>query len=180
MELPKKLVLPKLPFNYSDLEPCVSAKTIKTHYEGHHRNYVINYNKAIKTFDLTNLLFNYNGYLLHNFYWNSLHPNISFPQNRTQLKLVESGFTSKVEFDETLVEVCTNFKGSGWILVILDNNKIKIQTIQNNDLDAVTQPILLTIDAFEHAYYLDYTFNKKHHFSCIVKLLNWPYVESLL
>lgn len=181
MQLPNKLKLPELPFSVSDLEPCLSAETIETHYFGHHNGYVENFNKLIdsNSFDIDSLLHNFYGVELHNLYWDSLSPVTLHPGPLTRKILTNSGFKSQNSINTALKHTLQQHRGSGWTLVLLVDNLINIRNIPNQELDRAGVGIpLLAIDAFEHAYYLDYKNKKLNYYECILHHLNWRNVEE--
>lgn len=183
MELPTRLVLPRLPFGYSALEPCLSATTVETHYLGHHQNYVTKYNQAAESgsSDLDALTHNFYGYLLHNLYWESLSPVKQHPGIKTQELLSKSGFFTQEEVTAMFELALSMHRGSGWTLLLLENKSVKIENIPNHELERISTAIpLLAVDAFEHSYYLDYQFRKHEYFSCVTDLLNWKNVEQKL
>ena len=186
MEFPKELLLPPLPFSFTDLEPILSKETLEAHYLGHHKGYVDKYNQLIKNLkaDEEDLKFNYNGHLLHTLYWNNIRPDCTKPMGKLKTKL-RSQLGSNFEniLVEKIRQLALRIKGSGWIVIAYDvvEDKIRIRTIPNHKLDVIGKLIpLLVIDYWEHAYYLNYKFNKKDFLTHFYSLLNWEAAEVRL
>ncbi len=191
--------LPKLPFNDTDLEPYISAKTIMYHHTKHHQTYVTNLNNLIentsfsgKTLEEIIMLskndsahmgiFNNAAQVWnHTFYWNCLQNKGQTPSQKTQDMLVRD-FGSIEVFKEQFKQAALTQFGSGWAWLILDDGHFKIMKTSNADLPmAHGKTAVLTCDVWEHAYYLDYQ-NKRGEYIDIFMdhLINWEFVESFL
>lgn len=178
-----KISLKPLPFSYSALEPYISRETIKTHYMGHHAGYVKKFNEMIATngYNTAELNFNYNGHLLHEMYWESL--GLDTKIGPKLMRLITNQFGSIPIFIEKLTKACASHMGSGWTLLIQHPTKgLVFQNIPNHELDRVESccNILLVIDAWEHAYYLDYKNDKKKFFDMMLWTINWNAAEDRL
>ena len=167
--------LPELPYDVTALEPYISAKTIEFHYGKHHQGYVDNLNKLIKdtvyeNMDLEEIIrqtagknelgaiFNNAAQAWnHNFFWHSMRSNGGTVTNKELESKIVKDFGSvenfKAEFKNTAL---TQF-GSGWAWLVEDNGVLKVMKTANADTPIAhgVKPIL-TIDVWEHAYYLDY------------------------
>lgn len=173
----------QLPYSYKALEPYISRDTIKTHYTGHHAGYVKKFNQLVSegSDNTTALAFNYNGHLLHEMYWRSLGQNR--PIGERLRGAIQRDFGTVLQFISALSKACMSHMGSGWTLLLQHPTKgLVIQNIPNHELDKVESccNILLVIDAWEHAYYLDYKNNKKKFFEMCLRILDWEAAETRL
>lgn len=179
-----ELRLITLPYSYESLEPYISRETVKTHYEGHHAGYVKKFNELVsaRSQDIKSLNFNYNGSLLHDLYWQSLKPSVSQSSPGPKLLgLIKSQYGSISNFITKLTKHCTSHQGSGWTLLLQNSsNRLLIKNIPNHDFQKVGDQynILLVLDAWEHAYYLDYKNNKKLFFDKLINIIDWQAAES--
>lgn len=189
-----------LPYDFNALEPYISQKTVQFHYGKHQAGYVKTTDDLInKTpmadLDLENLiltascdevltkLFNNSAQVWnHQFYWNSLTPQI---ENRTispKLKAaIERDFGSTDKCSNQIIETGINQFGSGWVWLVSEKDILKIIATGNAQTPLTqygTKP-LLCVDVWEHAYYLDYQNNRKEYLSQIVyNLLNWDFASQ--
>ncbi len=191
--------LASLPYPENALEPVISARTIEFHYGKHHQGYVNNLNKLITDTPMADLplekiiantvnnsetagIFNNAAQIWnHNFYWKSLKPGGSAIPAELKSAL-EKDFGSienvKKEFSQAAV---TQF-GSGWAWLVKDGGTLKIVKTSNAQCPLTSgQTPLLTIDVWEHAYYLDYQNRRPDYVAAVIdKLLNWEFaVENL-
>lgn len=191
--------LPNLPYSMDALEPAISARTLEFHYGKHHQAYVNNTNNLIKGTSLENAelenivreaakhpdmlgLFNnaaqvYN----HTFYWNCLNPKKTEPSNDLR-KLIDDSFGSMDEFMNQFKQAAATLFGSGWAWLVLDQDKAIIRKFGNADTPMIhgLKP-LLTIDVWEHAYYLDYQNRRPDYIHAVVdQLINWDFVSRQL
>lgn len=190
--------LPSLPYDYNALDPYISAKTLEFHHDKHHAAYVTNYNNLIKDTDLADKsieevikatyndsskagIFN-NGAQAwnHTFFWNSLKPGGGGTPTGAVAEKIDADFGSYDNFKEEFKKAATTQFGSGWAWLVLDNGTLKVMNSPNavNPI-ALGHTPLLTLDVWEHAYYLDYQ-NKRPDFieAFISNLLNWDLVNQ--
>ncbi|MBR1778020.1 MAG: superoxide dismutase [Alphaproteobacteria bacterium] len=188
--------LPKLPFGLDELEPYISKKTLEFHYGKHHQTYVTNLNNLIKETDLANAdletiiketagkadksaIFNNAAQVWnHTFFWNSLTPagGGALPDG-TFKEAVLHTFISEEKFKEDLKTAAVSQFGSGWAWVVADQGEVKIIKTSNADAPIAhgLKP-LLTIDVWEHAYYLDFQNRRPDYAQTIIdKLMNWHF-----
>lgn len=195
--------LQPLNLDYSDLEPCISKKTLLFHHDKHLLSYTNNLNEALKInpklqdLPLKSILSNLNnlnaknkvdiinnggGVFNHNFYFEALtKPNTKKISKELQIKL-EENFGSVNNFIENFKNLALTFFGSGWIWLVLDkDNSLKIVPTSNQDtpLKNDLKP-LLNIDVWEHAYYLDYQNLRKEYIDNFFKIINWDIVKERL
>ena len=191
--------LSSLPFSPQALEPHISAKTLEFHYGKHHQAYVDNLNKLISGTDLESksleeiiissfnqaenvAIFNnaaqvYN----HDFYWQSLSPQIVTP-GLEMMALINDSFGDLEKFKEQFLALALSQFGSGWAWLIIEEGKLKLIKTTNADTPiAHGQKPLLVIDVWEHAYYLDYQNRRADYVKNILdNLLNWNFADKEL
>jgi Fe-Mn family superoxide dismutase len=192
--------LPPLPYAESALEPVISARTISFHYDKHHKGYVDNLNKLVAGTEFAGLplekiitatagkadkaaIFNNASQAWnHTFYWNSLVPNGGGEPPAALKKMIEDSFGTIDACKKELATAATTQFGSGWAWLVLDGGKLKVVKTGNADspLTKGMKP-LLTIDVWEHAYYLDYQNRRADHINAVLdKLINWSFAADNL
>ncbi len=193
--------LPSLPWGESALAPHISQETIGLHYGRHHRAYVDNTNKMIEGTDLAKAsleevvkaaagkpdkkgLFNNAAQVWnHSFYWRSLSPKGGGQPSGRLLDRIKSDFGDFAAFKDALSKAAATQFGSGWAWLVLEGGKLKVEQTPNAEtpLTSPGKKPLLTIDVWEHAYYVDYR-NKRPDYVNVVldKLLNWEFAAQNL
>lgn len=185
--------LPALPYAQDALEPVISAETLDYHYGKHHNAYVTNLNNLIagtefESVSLEEIVKKASGGLFnnaaqvwnHTFYWNCLSPNSTGAPAGELAAAINDSFGSfdyfKSEFTKAAI---TNF-GSGWTwLVKNDDGSLEILSTSNADTPMTSgQTALLTVDVWEHAYYVDYRNARPKYLDEIWKLFNWDFVAQ--
>jgi len=187
--------LPPLPYDKEALAPHISAETLEYHYGKHHQTYVTNLNKLIEGTDHENSsleeiilasdggLFNNSAQVWnHTFYWNSMAPGGGGAPTGELADRVNSAFGSYEEFRTKWAEAATTQFGSGWAWLIDDGGKLDIVKTANADLPLKhSQKALLTIDVWEHAYYIDFRNARPNYITTYLdSLLNWEFVAANL
>jgi superoxide dismutase, Fe-Mn family len=194
------IVLPALPYEQSALQPVISANTLGFHYGKHHKTYVDTLNKLIAgtefsdmplekivratagQADQTAIFHNAAQAWNHTFYWRSLKPSGGGEPPAVLKKLMESSFGSVDACKKELSQAAVEEFGSGWAWLVLDGGKLKISKTGNADtpLTQSSKP-LLTIDVWEHAYYLDYQNRRVDYVKALIdKLANWQFAAENL
>lgn len=189
------LALPPLPYAENALEPVITAKTLSFHYGKHHKGYVDNLNKLISGTDFSelsldeiikstvgqperNAIFNNAAQTWnHTFYWNSLRPNGGGEPPAVLLQKIVASFGSLDACKKEFSSAAVSQFGSGWAWLVLDGDKLKVIKTANadNPLTMGMKP-LLTIDVWEHAYYLDYQNLRVDYANAVLdKLINWEF-----
>ncbi len=193
--------LPSLPWGESALAPHISQETISFHYGKHHKAYVDNTNKMIEGTDLASAtleqivracagkpdkkgLFNNSAQVWnHTFYWSSLSPRGGGQPGGKLLDRIKSDFGDFAAFKEALSKAAVTQFGSGWAWLVLEAGKLKVEQTPNAEtpLTSPGKTPLLTIDVWEHAYYVDYR-NKRPDYVTVVidKLLDWEFAAKNL
>lgn len=190
--------LPTLPFDYTALEPCISKSTLEFHHDIHHAAYVNNFNNAVAGTDLDSKsleevititatnpsqagIFNNAAQAWnHSFYWQCIKPEGGgIPSGALADKIV-ADFGSFDKFVEAFKTAGATQFGSGWAWLVLDNGTLKVTKTGNADNPlTVGQIPLLTMDVWEHAYYLDYQNKRPDYISDFLgKLVNWDFVAE--
>ncbi len=185
--------LPELPYAKDALAPTISAETLEYHYGKHHQTYVTNLNKLIEGTEFANAtlediikkssggLFNNAAQVWnHTFYWNCLSPNGGGEPSGALADAIKSSFGSFAEFKEKFsTSAATNF-GSGWTWLVKNSDgSIAIVNTSNAGCPLTDgQTPLLTIDVWEHAYYIDYRNARPKYLESIWGLVNWDFVAQ--
>jgi Fe-Mn family superoxide dismutase len=190
---------PPLPFAEDALAPIISAETIQFHYGKHHKKYYDTLNQLLQKEPVANArtledvvrnssgkVFNNAGQAWnHDFYWQSLSPKDSQP-SPTLRRMLEKDFGSYDAFCDKLATAANGQFGSGWTWLIQKDGKLDVVSTGNADTPAA-QPAsrgtkcLLTIDVWEHAYYIDYRNQRDKYVQALIeKRLNWQFAEQNL
>lgn len=186
----------KLKFGQTELQPVISSQTVELHYNKHHANYTNNANaimqkieKARTTDDFMwtkslykDLSFNLNGHLLHGLYWSCLRAprEDNVPQKEMKDKIVKN-FGSFELFKKEFTATAMSVEGSGWaVLYKLDDALIISQVQSHNLLGLAGVKIVLCVDVWEHAYYLDYKNDRGAYLENWWKLVDWEFVNAAI
>ncbi|MEQ8841593.1 MAG: superoxide dismutase [Acidimicrobiales bacterium] len=186
--------LPPLPYAENALDPHISERTISFHYGKHHAGYVDKLNDAIEGTDKADTplediirtaepggLFNNAAQVWnHTFYWNCMSPDGGGDPSGELAAAIESSFGSVDDFKEQFKTDATGNFGSGWTWLVREGDGLAI--VKTDDADtplAHGQTALLTIDVWEHAYYLDYQNARPAYVDAFIEhLLNWDFVAT--
>jgi Fe-Mn family superoxide dismutase len=188
-------VLPPLPYAENALEPVITANTIRFHYGKHHKGYADNLNKLVAGTEYADLplekivtatagrsdrtaIFNNAAQLWnHTFYWKSMKARGGGEPPAALKQKLEASFGGVDAFKKELAAAATSQFGSGWAWLVVAGDKLKVVKTANADLPmtAGMKP-LLTIDVWEHAYYLDYQNRRADYVNAVLdKLINWEF-----
>ena len=159
--------LMELPYALSDLEPYMSRKTLEFHYQKHHAGYVTNLNKLIGDVDddlesvistSSGVVFNNSAQIWnHNFFWQSMSPEGGGTPPEPVEQVLSGAFGSLSEFKKLFSEAALSHFGSGWVWLVDDGDHLNIMKTSDADLPLMhSARSILTIDMWEHAYYLDH------------------------
>ena len=193
-------VLPELPYAKDALEPHIGAKTLEIHHGKHHQAYITNLNNLLKgsPLELKSLeeiildaakdpakagIFNNAAQVWnHTFYWHSMKPQGGGKPAGELAKKIDTDFGSYEKFVEEFKAAGATQFGSGWAWLVLDKGKLKVTKTGNADLPlAHGQTALLTMDVWEHAYYLDFQNRRPDYISTFLdKLVNWEFAAQNL
>jgi len=185
--------LPALPYAQDALEPVISAETLDYHYGKHHNAYVTNLNNLVpgtefENMSLEEIIMNSSGGVFnnaaqvwnHTFYWNCLSPNGGSAPAGDLAAAIDGAFGSFDEFKAQFSQAATVNFGSGWTWLVKNaDGSLAIVSTSNAGTpltDGVTP--LLTVDVWEHAYYVDYRNARPKYLEEIWKIFNWDFVAQ--
>lgn len=189
--------LERLPYDIEALEPHISAATIDVHYHKHHAGYLekltdeirgkphaadLSLDKLIRVTPHDSSVFRNAAQVWnHTFYWNSLAPDGGGRPDGAIHDLLARDFGSVDRFKGAFAEVAASEFGSGWAWLVVDQSgrlKVLSTTDADNPMRDGYQP-LLTLDVWEHAYYLDYRNERARYIeACLDHLLNWQFAQA--
>jgi Fe-Mn family superoxide dismutase len=185
-----KYTLPNLPYDYGALEPHISGDIMRLHHDRHHRAYVTGANDALDGLaearaknDFSriaalerSLAFNVSGHVLHSLFWQNLAPAAGGQPTGALAEQMTRDFGEFSRFRGELTAAAMTIMGSGWAALMWDPMSQRLLTAQIHDhQNEITQggvPILV-LDAWEHAYYLQYGPEKKRYFEAVWNVWNW-------
>jgi superoxide dismutase, Fe-Mn family len=192
--------LPPLPYAENALEPVISANTLSFHYGKHHKAYVDNLNKLAAGTEYESMpleqvirdtagkpdkmgVFNNAAQVWnHTFYWSSLrHGGGGKPSGRIA-QMIDSDLGGYDNFRKEFATACTTQFGSGWGWLVAEGGKLRVMKTPNAEVPFTKGATpLLTIDVWEHAYYLDYQNRRPDYANAVIdKLLNWEFATQNL
>jgi Fe-Mn family superoxide dismutase len=192
--------LPPLPYADTALEPIYSARTISFHHGKHHKAYVDNLNKlvantridglplesvidiAAKNAEMTAVFNNAAQIWNHTFFWNSMKPGGGGKPSGALARMIDEAFGSYEKFAEQFKAAAVGRFGSGWAWLVVEGGALKIVSTPNAETPITKgQTPLITVDVWEHAYYLDYQ-NRRPDFvqAFLDHLVNWDFAAANL
>jgi len=193
--------LPPLPYAYNALEPYIDEQTMKLHHDKHHQTYVDKFNAALasvpdfraKVKSAEDLLKDLNavpesirgamrnhggGSVNHSFFWESMAPEKQSPGEKLADALSKK-FGSVDKFKEAFSAASAGVFGSGWCWLVLNKGELEIMTTPNQDSPlSVGKVPLLTLDVWEHSYYLLYKNKRPDYIAAWWNVVNWAEVEK--
>jgi Fe-Mn family superoxide dismutase len=188
--------LPPLPYAIDALAPKgISQETLEYHYGKHHQAYVTNLNKMIEGTDdadksLEDIILSADGPKFnnaaqvwnHTFYWNCMSPDGGGAPSGDLAARIDADLGSFDDFKSKFADAATTQFGSGWAWLVEDGGKLDVIKTANADLPLKHgQKALLTIDVWEHAYYIDFRNARPNYISNYIdNLINWDFVASNL
>jgi len=195
--------LQPLPFDENALAPVISARTVQFHYGKHHRGYVDKLNvlvqeRKIQEVSLADLIRRTHGnpgqadvfnnaaqVWNHNFYWHSLAPagrEASQDPSEALAGMIEKSFGGLPALKTEMVEHAMAQFGSGWVWLLWDGRGLRVAKTSNAQVPFIDgNTPLLTVDVWEHAYYLDYQNQREAHVRAVLdRLLNWTFAAENL
>ncbi|HYD50660.1 MAG TPA: superoxide dismutase [Terriglobales bacterium] len=183
------LTLPPLPYDKSALEPYIGARTVDVHYERHHRGYLDKLLKILgedaQSRSLEQIVRNSKGDVFnnagqvwnHNFYWRSLTPDGGSQPSGALAEAISRSFGNLDTLKRRLADAAVKQFGSGWAWLYLENGRLKVTSTEDahTPIEDNLAP-LLTIDVWEHAYYLDYQQERAKYVEAVLDhLINWEF-----
>ncbi|HEY6481966.1 MAG TPA: superoxide dismutase [Steroidobacteraceae bacterium] len=192
-----KYVLPDLAYDYGALEPHISGKIMQLHHDKHHKTYVDGANTALDTLEEARekgdfsriaavehaLAFNLSGHVLHSLFWCNLSPDGGGKPTGELASAIERDFGSFDHFKQQLTKATATCMGSGWGALMWDTLSGRLVTVQIHDHESQTVQgalPLMVLDAWEHAYYLQYQNEKVKYFEAIWNVWNWRDIGARL
>jgi Fe-Mn family superoxide dismutase len=187
--------LPALPYAIDALAPHISQETLEYHHGKHHATYVTKLNAAIPGTEFENMslediikkssgpVFNNAAQVWnHTFYWNCLSPNGGGEPTGAVADAINQAFGSFAEFQKQFDDKAVNNFGSSWTWLVKNaNGSLEIVNTSNAGTPMTSgQTALLTVDLWEHAYYIDYRNARPNYLSAFWKLVNWKFVAENL
>ena len=196
--------VPKLRYEYNSLEPFIDARTMEIHHSKHHAAYVTNLNNAIakhstyENLPLEELISdleslpediraavrnNGGGHFNHTLFWEMLAPNATAHPKSALMSMLEAQFESFENFKTIFANAALTRFGSGWAWLVLKDGKLQITSTPNQDnpiMDDLSVKILLGLDVWEHAYYLNYQNRRADYIEAFWNIVNWDFVEKRL
>lgn len=194
------ITLPALPYEANALEPYITANTLSFHHGKHHQTYVTNLNNLIQGSELADAsletiivavankpekvgVFNNAAQVWnHTFYWNSMKKGGGGAPSGAIATKINEDFGSYEAFVDAFKNAGLTQFGSGWAWLVLEGGKLKITKTANADTPlAHDQKAILTVDVWEHAYYLDYQNRRADYLDLFLKhLVNWDFANANL
>ncbi|MFA7613963.1 MAG: Fe-Mn family superoxide dismutase [Candidatus Caldatribacteriota bacterium] len=187
--------LPELPYAKDALQPHMSAETLEYHYGKHHNAYVTNLNNLIKgtkfeDMSLEDIIKNSDGGIFnnsaqvwnHTFFWNCLAPNAGGNPTGKIADMINAKWGSFDKFKEEFTKSAVGNFGSGWTWLVKNKaGELEIVNTSNAGTPMTDgHTALLTVDVWEHAYYIDYRNARPNFLNAFWNLVNWNFVNSNL
>jgi Fe-Mn family superoxide dismutase len=190
-----KYTLPELPYPTNALEPHISKEIMELHHGKHHAAYVKNANDVLDQFeqarasgDMTKmaaleraLAFNLSGHILHSIFWQNMTPKGGGEPSGELRTTIDRDFGSFDAFKKQLTQVAASTMGSGWAALIWEPLGARLLTTQIYDHQSNQSQAgvpLMVIDAWEHAYYLQYKNQKTAFFDAVWNVWNWKDISA--
>jgi Fe-Mn family superoxide dismutase len=187
--------LPELPYDYSALEPHLSAEIVELHHDKHHKAYVDGVNTTLEKLsgaresgDLSSIVgmektlaFNLSGHVLHSLFWKNLSPEGGDKPDGNLATALDEHFGSFDKFKKQLTQSVATVQGSGWGALTWEplGDRLFIEQIYDHQGNTGQGGVpLLVIDAWEHAYYLQYENRRPEYAEAIWNVINWADVAA--
>lgn len=184
--------LPDLPYPNNSLEPHISQETLEYHHGKHHRAYINKLNELVKgtkyeKMDLVEIILSSEGPVFnnaaqawnHTFFWNCMTPHGGKEPTGKVAELIRKRWGSFDKFREEFSEKAVENFGSGWTWLVQNKNGVEIMNTSDADTPkAHNMKALLTLDVWEHAYYIDYRNERPKFVEAFWNLVNWEFVNS--
>lgn len=188
-------ILPELQFEYDALEPHISARIMELHHSKHHAAYVKKANQSLEQLDEArdkrtydqipylerSLAFNLSGHILHSVFWQCLTPKGGGRPAGSLAHQIDVDFGSFDHFKRQMAEVAGSIMGSGWSALVWEpvGERLLVTQIYDHQSNLAQAGIpLMVIDAWEHAYYLQYENRKSEFFDALWNVWHWPDIAA--
>src|SRR5436190_2044565 len=190
-----RYTLPDLPYDFSALEPHISGKIMQLHHGKHHATYVKTANTVLEQLEETrqkddferltalerSLAFNLSGHILHSIFWKNLMPQGGGTPDGDFGAAIQQHFGAFDRFQKQLTQVASTIMGSGWAALVWEpiGSKLLITQIYDHQSNLAQAGVpLMVLDAWEHAYYLQYENRKTEFFEVVWRLWNWQDIAA--
>jgi len=199
METSNLYILPKLPYEYKDLQPYMSEEQLSIHYSKHHQAYVNGANAILQKLDkarkegadievkaiLKELSFNIGGHILHSLFWGNLAPASRGGGKPGGVlgDVLDKEFGSFERFKKEFSQAATSVEGSGWAALSFCRQTSRPMIMQIEKHNTNIYPmfrILMVLDVFEHAYYIDYKNERAKFVDAFWNIVNWDEINKRL
>lgn len=189
--------LPELDYGYGDLEPNISEEQLRTHHDKHHQAYVKTANSILEKIEkarendedidmrstLKSLSFQVGGHVLHSLFWKNLSPKGGGQPEGKLKEAIEAEFGSFKRFKEEFSQAALSVEGSGWAALCFDQVSKRVLLMQIEKHNVNLYPgfaLLLVLDMWEHAYYIDRKNAKAGFVDAFWNIIDWNAVEEKL
>jgi len=200
MEKPRFYTLPKLPYGYKDLEPHISELQLTIHHQKHHQGYVNGANNILERLDkarkenvdldmkanLKELSWNIGGHVLHSLFWENIAPSNKGGGGKPSGAIageIDKEFGSFERFKKEFTVAANSVEGSGWgaLAFCHKTKRPLIMQIEKHNMNVyTTYSVMMVLDVFEHAYYIDYKNDRAKFVEAFWNLVNWNEVNVRL
>ncbi|AFV23753.1 superoxide dismutase [Methanolobus psychrophilus R15] len=189
--------LPALKYGYADLEPYISEEQLRIHHDKHHQSYVNNANSLLQMMDKAReegtdfdykatakaFAFNLGGHVLHDYFWWEMTPAEKASKEPTgELSdAVKENFGGFERFKKEFSQVASGVEGSGWAALTFctDTNRLGIMQIEKHNVNLIPDyPIIMALDVWEHAYYLDYKNERGKFIDAFWNIVDWEELDK--
>ena len=182
--------LPELPYAYNALVPYISEEQLRIHHDKHHAAYVKGANDILEKLEkarkegteidmksaLKSLSFNIGGYLLHSLFWANMAPKSGGEPKGKILEEIKNNFGSFDQFKKEFTAAAMNIEGSGWAALVKDkkSGRLIIMQVEKHNQNMYPEAgIILVLDMWEHAFYIDYKNEKGKFVEAFWNIVNW-------
>jgi Superoxide dismutase len=200
MEINKLYVLPELTYPYNGLAPNISEELLRLHHDKHHAAYVAGANTILQKMDKSRidntdfdtkatfkeLSFHIGGHILHSLFWKNLAPigeNVGLKSTMTIKKTIDEEYGSLDRFKKLFSQTAASVEGSGWAALAYCRkiNRPIIMQIEKHNINVYpTFKIIMVLDVWEHAYYLDYKNDRGKFIEAFWNIVNWNEINKRL
>ena len=198
LEKVKSFTLPKLPYDYNALDPYMSEQQLKLHHDKHHQKYVNDANAAFEKLDnarkenaemeikaaLKELSFNVGGHILHSIFWDNLAPSgkgVGGNPTGAIANLIDKEFGSFERFKKEFTMAASSTEGSGWAALAMHPciGRPLIMQIEKHNVNVYpTFNVVMVLDVWEHAYYVDYKNERPKFVEAFWNIVNWDQINK--
>jgi Fe-Mn family superoxide dismutase len=198
MDAGKGYTLPHLPYGYKALAPYISEDQLTLHHQKHHQAYVTGANAILEKLDkarkdnadldmkalLKELSFHIGGFRLHNLFWENMAPagvgGGGIPKGELAAA-IDAEFGTFERFKKEFTQAASSVEGSGWAVLTycMNTRRLMIMQVEKHNVNVMPgYRILMVLDVWEHAYYLDYKNDRAKHVDAFWHIVNWDEVQA--